>query len=420
MIKVLHINTYEGNGGAGRACLRLNDALNANGIDSRIMTYFKFKESAVTEVFSKSPFQKAKAIVNILAERYLSKAVTKAVKIPFSLQWFGSSIVNHPLVKDTDIIHLHWINHGFLSPKFIGELGQLNKPIVWTFHDSNPLTGGCHVRYTCQQYLYECGNCPVLKNSNKNDFSHKTWKSKQKAYSKVNFSIISPSTWMGKCASEASLTKNHTGHVISNALDTDFFKPADKGESRRELGIDLGVKVILAGYMPSTDDRHKGLKELQETIQYLCADPGVDKDKLLLLFYGSNGEGIDLNIPIPYKFAGRIDNDDLLIKLYSAADVFLFPSIEESMGYTALESLSCGTPVAGFNTSGVPDVVVHKENGYLAKLYDTKSLAAGVQWILNEADGTALSLQARSWAVSKFSSQVIARQHIELYNKLMS
>jgi len=112
-LKVLHINTYEGNGGAGRACLRLNDALKENGIDSQVLTYFKFKKSSITEVFSKTYFQKFKALVNILAERYLSKAVTKAVKIPFSLQWFGSSVINHPLVKEADIIHLHWINHGF-------------------------------------------------------------------------------------------------------------------------------------------------------------------------------------------------------------------------------------------------------------------------------------------------------------------
>ena len=105
-MKVLHINTYEGNGGAGRACLRINDALNAKGVNSGVMTYFKFKESTVTTVFSKSNFQKAKAIINILAERYLSKAATKAVKIPFSLQWFGSSIVNHCSEKEIGRAHV--------------------------------------------------------------------------------------------------------------------------------------------------------------------------------------------------------------------------------------------------------------------------------------------------------------------------
>ena len=418
-MKVLHVNTYEGNGGAGRACLRINAALKEKGITSNVLTYFKFKESSATTVFSKRIFQKVKAVTNILAERYLSKAVTKSVKIPFSLQWFGSSIINHPLVRDADIIHLHWINHGFLSPKFIAELAQLNKPVVWTFHDSNPLTGGCHVRYTCPGYLYECGNCPVLKRPGQNDFSHTTWKAKQKAYDKLDFHIIAVSSWMGKCANEAQLTKGHQSSVISNALDTGLFKSAGKLESRQTLGIDPNAKVILAGFMPSTDDRHKGLKELQETIQHLCADPDMVKDKLFLLFYGSDGDGVRLDIPIPYKFVGKIDNDELLVKLYSAADVFLFPSIEESMGYTALESLSCGTPVAGFHTSGVTDVVVHQENGYLAKLYDTEELAAGIKWILNDADSVKLSAHARNWAVSKFDLEVIAGQHIALYQQLI-
>jgi hypothetical protein len=121
-LKVVHLNTYEGNGGAGRACLRLSDALNASGIESKVMVYFQFSESTKTGTFSKGPFAKAKAVFNILSERYLSKAVAKAVKIPFSLQWFGTSVIDHPTVKEADIIHLHWINHGFLSPKFLAEI----------------------------------------------------------------------------------------------------------------------------------------------------------------------------------------------------------------------------------------------------------------------------------------------------------
>ncbi|RZL19698.1 MAG: glycosyl transferase family 1, partial [Pedobacter sp.] len=124
-MKVVHLNTYEGNGGAGRACLRLNSALNAIGVDSSVMVYFQFKESKLTRSFSRGPIQRARAVLNILSERYLSKAVAKAVKTPFSLGWFGTSVIDHPEVQSADIIHLHWINHGFLSPKFLAELDEL-------------------------------------------------------------------------------------------------------------------------------------------------------------------------------------------------------------------------------------------------------------------------------------------------------
>ena len=145
-LKVIHLNTYEGNGGAGRACLRLNDALNANEANSEVMVYYHFAESNKTTSFSKTPFQKAFAIFNILAERYLVKLFVKAMKTPFSLQWFGRSVTKHPKVKQADSIHVHWINHGSLSPRVLAQLEDLDKPMVWTFHDSNAFTGGCHVR----------------------------------------------------------------------------------------------------------------------------------------------------------------------------------------------------------------------------------------------------------------------------------
>ena len=187
-LKVIHLNTYEGNGGAGRACLRLSDALNAQGADSEVMVFYQFQESSKTKSFSKTPFQKAAAIFNILAERYLVKAFVKALKTPFSLQWFGRSIIKNPELKKADIIHLHWINHGFLSPKFLAELDELDKPIVWTFHDSNAFTGGCHVRYSCENYHQQCGCCPLLKASGKDDISHKTWLRKKKAYAATQLS----------------------------------------------------------------------------------------------------------------------------------------------------------------------------------------------------------------------------------------
>ena len=162
-LKIVHLNTYDGNGGAGRACLRLSDSLNANGAESKVIVYYKFSNNPKIDTFTKGVFAKIKAIFNIMAERYLAKILVKAVKTPFSLQWFGKSVLNHPDLKAADIIHIHWINHGFLTPKFLAELDELEKPVVWTFHDSNAFTGGCHVRYSCEHFHKQCGNCPILK-----------------------------------------------------------------------------------------------------------------------------------------------------------------------------------------------------------------------------------------------------------------
>lgn len=284
-MKVVHLNTYEGNGGAGRACLRLSDALNASGIESKVMVYFQFSESTKTGTFSKGPFAKARAVFNILSERYLSKAVAKAVKTPFSLQWFGTSVIDHPTVKEADIIHLHWINHGFLSPKFLAEIDELEKPVVWTFHDSNAFTGGCHVRYSCENYFKECGNCPLLRSSGKNDFSHKTWLRKKKAYSELNCHIVAPSRWMADSVKLSSLMGFREVTVIPNTIETEVFKPYVKSEAKKILKIDPKKFVLMSGFMPSKNDKHKGTSYLIDALNDLATRPGIIKENIELVIF---------------------------------------------------------------------------------------------------------------------------------------
>lgn len=418
-MKVVHLNTYDGNGGAGRAVLRLNKGLKALGVDSRIICLYQFNPKSGVRAVSQSFLGRLIALINILSERFLIKPFLKTSFVPFSLQRFGISPNYMKEVQEADIIHIHWINHGFLAASQIAALSRLNKKVVWTLHDSNPITGGCHVRYECDHYIDQCGNCPVLRFSNRRDLSHATWLKKSRAYQQLEFDFIAPSKWMGDRAREASLAHHKKVHVISNALETDLFSPLNKQACREEFSIAEERVVILAGYMPSKFDRHKGFPELLSTLKHLSNHPSVDTSKLLLIFYGSDGAKAGFDIPIEHRFLGKISSDLTLAKLYSLADVFLFTSLEESMGYTALESIACGTPVAAFRTSGVTDVVVHKQNGYLAELENTRELADGVVWILKQ-ERQSLSAFSRKWAVENFSQEVIARKHQDLYSELLN
>src|SRR5437588_309147 len=193
MLKVVQLNTYDGNGGAGRACIRLSRALQNQGIDSKVIVHYKFGNDPQIAEFNRNILQKAYTAATILLERIWAKKYLKAVKTPFSFAWFGRSVIHHPDVKNADIIHLHWVNHGFLNSSHIAEIAKLGKPVVWTFHDSNAFTGGCHVRYSCDHFQHECGNCPLLKNSSDNDYSRRIWKQKHAAYKILNFKIIAPS-----------------------------------------------------------------------------------------------------------------------------------------------------------------------------------------------------------------------------------
>jgi len=418
MLKVVHLNTYDGNGGAGRACMRLNRALLSQNIDSKVIVHYKFGKNPQIGDFNTNLIQKAWTAAAILMERALAKRYLKALKTPFSFTWFGRSVVHHPDVKNADIIHLHWVNHGFLNPKHIAEIAKLNKPVVWTFHDSNAFTGGCHVRYTCDHFERECGDCPLLKNASPDDYSRRIWKQKNQAYQKLDFDIIAPSNWMKTSILGSSLLKGGAISQIPNTLETEIFKPQDKTEAKRKAGLPENKFILLSGFMPSRKDMHKGTSYLLESLDILKARLGDKADQVELVVFGNRD---DKNVPdFPFKasFLGRISNDEQLALNYAAADAFLIPSLEDNLPYTVMESLSCGTPVIAFTTGGIPDMVTHEKTGYLATFRSSESFADGMEWIIKHADRQQLNQNARQVVMDQFSEQIIAQKHIDLYKQL--
>lgn len=419
-LKVIHLNTYEGNGGAGRACLRLSDALQTSGVDSSVMVYYQFKESTKAVAFSKTPFQKVKAVFNILSERYLSKAFTKALKTPFSLQWFGRGISRHPALKEADLIHIHWINHGFLTPEDLAELEETDKPIAWTFHDSNAFTGGCHVRYSCENFHKQCGSCPLLKISGPNDLSHKNWLSKKKGYENLPFHIIAPSNWMAGSVKFSGLMGAREVTVIPNTIETAVFKPYVKSEAKKMLKISPEKFVLMSGFMPSKNDKHKGTSYLIEALNDLAARPGIVKENIELLIFGNKANIEMPEFPFKTTFLGTIANDEHLAKCYSAADAFITPSLEDNLPNTVMESLACATPVVAFKTGGIPDMVNHLVNGYLADYESAEDLATGMEWLYHEENAVDIQREARLTILTHFSEEVIAAKHIALYESLIN
>ncbi len=418
-LKVIHLNTYEGNGGAGRAALRLNDALNGNGAQSAVLVFYQFKESNKTLNFSKTLLQKSLALFNILAERFFVKPFVKALKTPFSLQWFGRSVIRHPALKQADIIHLHWINHGFLSPKFLAQLDELDKPIVWTFHDSNAFTGGCHVRYACENYHQQCGFCPLLKNSGKDDLSHQTWLKKMEAYANLNFHIVAPSQWMANSVKISSLLGARKVNVIPNTIEIDVFKPYVKTEAKKLLKIAPEKFVLMSGFMPSKNDKHKGTAYLLEALQKFSKRPGIKKENIELVIFGNKENAEMPEFPFKTTFLGTVNQDEHLAKCYSAADAFVIASLEDNLPNTVMESLACATPVIAFKTGGIPDMVKHQENGFLATYASAVDLANGMEWLYRLHDRTMLQKAARRTILTTFSPDVVARKHLHLYETLL-
>ncbi len=418
-MKIVHLNTYAGNGGAGRACMRLNKALKAKGLDSELAVNFLFRANPEVLNLSKSFFSKFFAALGIILERIIAKLFTKNVPIPFSFPVWGKDISGYQLVKSADIIHLHWINHAFLRPQDLAKLSDLNKPIVWTFHDSNAFTGGCHVRYDCDHFMKECGNCPILNYQGPDDSSHQIWKKKENAYSKLNLTIIAPSRWMFESVKKSSIFGSANVVNIPNTLNTSVFKPTAKAEARAKLGLDPEKFILMSGFMPSRKDLHKGTPYLIEAIELFIKNHQVSTDSVELLVFGNRDEKNVPEFSIPTTFLGTISDDEKLALCYSAADVFLAPSLEDNLPNTVMESLACGTPLAAFATGGIPDMVKHKYNGYLAEYRSSADLAAGIAWIYNYPDKAELNFNARQTVADYFAESIIAGQHIELYKSLL-
>jgi glycosyltransferase involved in cell wall biosynthesis len=419
-LKVVHLNTYDGNGGAGRACLRLSNALNNEGVDSEVLVYYKFGENPAIGNLSKGIFSKIAAIFNIMSERYLAKLFVRALKTPFSLQWFGKSLIKNPAIKAADVIHIHWINHGFLSPKFLAQLDELEKPIVWTFHDSNAFTGGCHVRYSCEHFHRQCGDCPLLRFSGPHDISHRNWKRKQNAYSHLNFHVVAPSNWMAASVKQSSLLGIRAVSVIPNTIEIDTFKPYVKAEAKKMLKIPADHFVLMSGFMPSKNDKHKGADYLIAALNELAVRPEIPNEQIELVIFGNKDEKDMPEFPFKTTFLGTINKDDHLAKCYAAADAFITPSLEDNLPNTVMESLACATPVIAFTTGGIPDMVKHLENGYLAKYESSTDLADGIEWLFLHEEANEIQKNARRTILTHFAPKVIAEKHLELYESLIN
>ena len=413
-LKVVHLNSYENNGGAGRAASRLVGALQQEGLDASLWVNYSFEAHPSPHNFSKAFLPKIITAIQIILERILTKIRIKPIKTPFSIPFFGKDISRHPAVKESDIIHLHWINHAFLRPKDLAKLQKLNKPIVWTFHDSNAFTGGCHVRYACTHFEQACGNCPVVNSPSVDDISHQIWKAKKQAYAGLALQVIAPSQWMANSAKKSALFTKSPIHTIPNTLNTSVFVPSDKALAREKLGLPADAFLILSGFMPSANDKHKGADLLVEALRIFAQTHEAE-----LVVFGNRTAGDLPDFNSKTTFLGTITEEEKLALCYAAADVFITPSIEDNLPNTVLESLACGTPVVAFTTGGIPDMVKHQHNGYLAQGASPKELAKGLVWVKNHSNKAALATAARETVLANFSESVVAQQHIKLYQFIL-
>jgi glycosyltransferase involved in cell wall biosynthesis len=420
-MKVTLINTSDAGGGAPVACMRLLSALDANGVDAKLLVQYKKTTNQHVEGIVHDKFSSYKAEFNFLYERLPFIAFhekDKSVRFAFSTANAGTSIKDHPLVREADILHLHWTNSGFLSIKNLKELLSLGKPIVWTQHDMWTFTGGCHYAGECDHFTRECGNCPFLRDAGNKDISHKGWLRKADMYAATkNIHFVACSEWLAGVAQQSSLLKDYAVSSIPNPIDTSIYSPKEKLVEREKRKIGADKKVILFG-AANINDRRKGISYLVDALKLLRKDH-PDNAQIEVMIFGKNKHFDVSQLPFPVHELSLVTSQQELAEIYSLADVFVTPSIEDNLPNTVMEALACGTPVAAFNTGGIPEMVDHGQNGYLAEFKSAADLAKGMYELLYADNYVELSQNARNKVLRDFNNETVAQQYINLYQSLL-
>ncbi len=414
-MKILHISISD-SGGAGRAAYRLHQGLQGSGGDSQMLVQFKYTDDrAVCELQKNLEKLFAKLKLTERLDDLPLKFYPQGDPSYFSVEWFPDRLADKVSQLNPNVVNLHWVCHGYLQ---IESLAKFNKPIVWTLHDLWPFTGGCHYAQDCQRYTDSCGACPQLGSSKDWDLSRWVWQRKAKAWKNLNLTLVSPSSWMAECAKSSSLFKDFRVEVIPHGMDTQKYKPIDRQVARSLLNLPQDKQLVLFGAIYTSEPR-KGFQLLEPALQSLSKSGW--KDRIELAVFGSSQPENPIDTGFKYHYLGRFEDDISLAAVYSAADVMVVPSIQESFGQTAFEALACGTPVVAFNATGLKDIVEHRQTGYLARPYEIEDLARGIAWVLENPDRhQKLSQRARQKAEQEFTVELQARRYLSLFTELLS
>ena len=416
-MKVLMLSSDDIAPGAARGAYRLHKGLQKIGLDSQMLVQTKQSDDR-TVIGTPDSSGIGKVIAG--SRRTLDPLPLKFYpnrdrNTYFSLQWLPDNIASKVTQLDPDLISLHFINYGYLQ---IETLAKLNKPLVWTLRDMWSFTGGCHYSGDCDRYTTSCGACPQLGSSKNWDLSRWVWQRKAKAWKNLNLTIVALSSWIGKCAKSSSLFKDLRIEVIPNCIDTHRYKPINQKVAREQLNLPQDKKLVFFGAAKATSDKRKGFDLLQKALQYLSKS-GYH-DELELVIFGASRLDNPPEFGFQEHYLGRFGDDLSLTLIYSAADVFVAPSIQEAFGSTALEALACGVPCVGFDIGGIPDMIEHQKNGYLAQPFKIEDLARGITWVLeNEERHQKLSYRAREKVEQEFSQEIPALRYSSLFNEIL-
>ncbi|MBL1210354.1 glycosyltransferase family 4 protein [Geminocystis sp. GBBB08] len=424
-MKITHLSTFDIAGGAARATYRLHEGLLKIGEESQILSLYK--TSSDNHVLEYKPHQSENNLdsiyCNYIQNHYINNNRTSISNTLFSLGYSGVNVNKLPSIINSDILNLHWITSGFLSPLTIKNLLDLGKPVVWTLHDMWPFTGGCHYTAGCQGYENNCLNCLQL-SEDIFQLPHHLLQEKIEFFNHPNLVIVTPSQWLAECAKKSQVFRHNRIEVIPYSLNTHVFKPLNKKEAKKILNLNSDDIILLVGAVIGKEKR-KGFIELINSLK-ICQNNHqfselINNNRLKICCFGELNEAFKGLGGIEVISLGNIKSDEKLSLIYSAADVFILPSLEDNFPNTMLESMSCSTPVIAFNIGGIPDLIEDEISGMIVPYNNIQLMSAKIIQLINDRPlCESMGKKSREIIINNYELSIQANNYQKLYQELMN
>ena len=317
-----------------------------------------------------------------------------------------------PKIFDGDIVHFHWVGKLIDFPSFFESMPK-ERPLVWSLHDMNPMTGGCSHAGDCDGFTRRCGDCPILARPGPRDLSNQELSIKHDALRGRRVFVIAPSHWMASMARKSSLFSECPVSVIRNPIDTAVFYPENKRLARKTLGLpEDGICLLYAA--ESVEVNEKGINE------YLAVLREVSKSRPVFGLAFGRGEIVSQVEKAPIHSLGYLSSPSKMRMAYSAADIFVIPSHAETISQTTVEAFACGTPAVAFAVGGIPELVRDGETGFLAPLRDVGRMSEHIGWLIDHPDRRLEMGEAALGVVRKeFESSHQISRYIDLYSEIL-
>lgn len=406
-MRVLIVNTSERTGGAAVAANRLMEALINNGVKAKMLVRDK-ETGNICVVRHPKQRQLRWAFLweRLVIWPFLGFRRRRLFEVDIAN--CGADITSLPEFQEADVIHLHWVNQGMLSLKQLRKILDSGKRVVWTMHDIWPATSICHLTLDCRQFESSCGRqdstiCPSA------SLAKRVWRKKQTMLEGRHVTFVACSEWLAGEARKSALLKSQTVVSIPNPINIGVYKPGSQQAARKALGLPLDRKLILFASQRVTNE-YKGMHYLIEACRQLTGMSGVG-----VMILGGHAEEVVEQLPFDAFPLGYVNDEQRIVQVYQAADVFVLPSLSENLPNTIMEAMACGVPCVGFNVGGIPEEIDNRKTGYVANYKDADDLARGLQWVLCEADHDALSKACVRKVAECYSQQNVAKRYISIY-----